>query len=780
LSNPLASKTVLGPRTEVPGMNRRLLLPLALAGIVLTGVAGADIYEVYVTQLPSGWALSPATGGPHATTGTMPQGLALSPDGTKLAVVESGDLPPALRILNAADLSLVRTVKLHGAFGKPVWQNANTVWVAGANGDNIVAVDAGTGNVVRTIKIGKGTWPAAVALSPNHTRLAVADDGSADVNVVDLKTGELTQFPAGGHPSDVTFSADGAKLYVASRSQSVVRAITLSDGSDVSIRVAYHPSAMALSTDGKQLFVAAGDDDVVDVIDTTVDADTGVIDVHLTGPRVLGNGSLPNGLHVSGNTLYVTLGGANEVAEIVARKVVAEAPTGWYPTGVDVGTDGSLYISNGKGEGDHPNPQFNPWRHTLGYVADLAVGSVRKIAPLLPSSDNVALDNATPQWTAPPDAQTVLRPNGPIQHVIYIIKENRSYDQVLGDISQANGDASLVMFGNAITPNQHALSLRFGIFDNAYVNAQVSADGHNWTDAGIANDYVERFWPPSYGDRRDAYDFQNGVGPDVPHSGYLWDAAARAHITYRDYGEDEDASDTGHAQSGTTDHPNLKQHIDPRYVGWDLGYSDAKRFAEWKREFDGFVRDGNLPQFEIVYLPNDHTHGTSAGAPSPQAYVAQNDLAVGRLVEAISHSRYWASTAIFALEDDAQNGPDHVSDQRSTFYVASPYAKGGVQHDHYSTASVLHTMELILGLKPLTLYDDTAQPMYAAFGLTPDLTPYDAIAPSPAILRGVNKKTTYGAALSARQNWNDPDEVQPDLLNKILERDILGHTVRTR
>jgi DNA-binding beta-propeller fold protein YncE len=758
---------------EVGSMTRRILLLLALAGVALLGTA-----PTLVALLPSGWRLS-APNGPLAVTGTMPQGIALSPDGTQLAVVESGDNPPALRILATGDLSGVRTVALAGAFGKPVWQNADTVWVAGANADDVVAVDTTTGKIVTTLQLAKGAWPAAIALSPDATTIAVANDASANVVTIDLASGARAQYPVGDHPSDLAFSPDGTTLYVASRSQSTVHAIGLASGSNAAIHVGDHPAALALSPNGNRLFVAASDDDAIDVIDTAINARVGSIDMRLHGGRVHGNGALPNALRAVGDALYVTLGGANAVAMIRGGKIVAEVPTGWYPTGVDVGRNGSVYVSDGKGEGTHVNSQFNPFnRRSGGYVAALAVGSVRKMPPLVASAQDVALINAMPQWTAPPAAQTMVRPNGPIRHVIYVIKENRSYDQVLGDIRRANGDPSLVMFGNNVTPNQHAIARRFGIFDNSDTNAQVSADGHNWTDAAIADDYVERFWPPDYAGRRSTYDFQDGIGADVPHSGYLWDDAARAHITYRDYGEDIDPLGTEHPPLTTT-FPGLRGHYDPQYVGWGLDYRDADRVAEWKREFEGFIRNGNLPQLEIVYLPNDHTKGTKAGAFTPQAYVAQNDLAVGTLVDVVSHSKYWGSTAIFVLEDDAQNGPDHVSDQRSTFYVASPYANGGVHHERYSTAAVLHTIEIILGLQPLSLYDDTAQPMYAAFSLTPHLQPYNAIRPKYD-MNARNTRMAYGAALSARQNWAQPDQVDPTLLNTILERSILGHTVHPR
>jgi YVTN family beta-propeller protein len=533
---------------------------------------------------------------------------------------------------------------------------------------------------------------------------------------------------------------------------------------------------LALSADGTKLYVAQSDDDAVGVIDTRTNTKIGDISVRANASRATAYGASPNALAVRGSDLFVSLGGENAVALIRSGRVVKRIPAGWYPTGVAVGDDGTLYVSNGKGEGMPANPQFNPFRHNSpGYVGSITVGSVRAIpaSAYAGSARNTsALANVTPAWTPAPTGATILHAHGPIQHVIYIIKENRSYDQVLGDIAGANGDPKLVEFGRSITPNQHALAQRFGTFDNAYADAQVSANGHNWTDAAFANDYVERFWPPSYGDRRDTYDAQSGTAPDVPRNGYLWDAALRSHVSFRDYGEDIDFPGHGVA-IGVNTFPGLRGAFDPKYIGWDLSYSDMSRFAEWKREFDAYVAGGKLPQLEIVYLPNDHTSGTAPGKLTPQAYVATNDLAVGKLVETVSHSRYWKSTAIFILEDDAQNGPDHVSDQRSTFYIASPYARGGMQHGRYSTVSFVRTIELLLGLPPLSIYDQTAQPLYSAFAThAVNSAPYTAI--TPAIdLKQTNQKTAYGAALSAKLDFTHPDAVNPAVLN-----DIIAHAAR--
>ncbi|MBV8244930.1 MAG: YncE family protein, partial [Candidatus Eremiobacteraeota bacterium] len=403
-------------------------------------------------------------------------------------------------------------------------------------------------------------------------------------------------------------------------------------------------------------------------------------------------------------------------------------------------------------------------RGSPGYVAASLAGSIRRIDLNAIHGDDDAYANVERYAAAP--SQTVVRTGGPIKHVIYVIKENRSYDQVLGDLKIGDGDPNLVLFGQAVTPNQHALARRFGVLDRAFTNSQVSADGHNWSTAAFANDYLERYWPPQYGGRRDLYDFEDGAVASVPRGGYLWDAAARANVTFRDYGEFV-TNPTSPGGDVTTHMEGLRDRFSPKYPGFDLRFDDLDREKIWLAEFRDYERNGNLPALEIVRLPNDHTAGTRPGALTPQAYVAQNDAALGKLVDAVSHSRYWHSTAIFSVEDDAQNGPDHVDDQRSTFYVISPYARGGVVHEHYSTASVLRTIEVLLGLTPMSIYDTVAPPMYAAFGTTARLQPFSALPPHIDITAR-NAKTAYGAQESARMDFDDADAVDPDRLNAIL------------
>ncbi len=724
-----------------------LAAALALGAVTATGSI----------LLPTNWHISPPLG-PVATTGTMPQGVALSPDGKELAVVEAGVARPALRIFSVPSLQTLEDIPLDDAFGKPVWRDATTMVVAGGQSGRVLAVD------LRTQKVRaepSGSFIDAVTITPNA--VVAVDDIQAAVDVA--HRGPNSKFEklahVGAHPADALALPDGT-IAVANKGESTIS--ILRSGSSEAFPVDLHPAALALSPDGTKLYVACADADAIDVVDTKSDRVVQRINVGL--PQ--GVGASPNALAVAHDgTLYVTLGAENAVAEIRNGKVVARVPTGWYPTGVAV-DERNVYVSDGKGESAHANPQFDPFRaHSSGFVARLLVGSVRTIQRSAFGTESTASVLANIPTPMPTPPQTIVHPNGPIRHVIYIIRENRTYDQILGDLAGANGDPQLVEFGEKNTPNNHAIAKRFGIFDNTYADAQVSADGHNWSTAAFANDYLERLWPPDYGGRRKLYDFEDGAVASTPRNGYLWDDADRHHVSVRDYGEFVSYA-KGRTGLVTTSMPGLKGRIDPHYPPFDLRVSDAVRLKEWKREFDAFAQNGGLPALEIIRLPNDHTSGTKPGAWTPQAYVAENDLAFGEIVAAVSHSRYWKSTAIFAIEDDAQNGPDHVSDQRTTFYLASPYASRGVHHAHYTTAAVLRTIELLLGLPPMSIYDAVASPLYDAFSLRPEnASAYDAL-PESIDLNARNSKTAYGARRSSRMDWTHADRVDDRVLNDIL------------
>jgi hypothetical protein len=377
-----------------------------------------------------------------------------------------------------------------------------------------------------------------------------------------------------------------------------------------------------------------------------------------------------------------------------------------------------------------------------------------------------------------PDERVIPRRPGdpsPIKHVIYVVKENRTYDQMLGSLGKGNGDPSLNLFGDESAPNQRELARRFVTLDNFYANSEVSADGWNWSTAATANTYVQKTWPANYSGRGRSYDFEGGnfstaPGAD-PTNSYIWDRLTRGSVAYRNYGFW--ASGAVPAVVAPTE-PELAANTDTAYPGYNLGITDQVRVQEWLKEFAGYKAAGNLPAVQFVRLPNDHTSGTRPGAPTPKAMVADNDLALGRLVEAVSNSQFWLETAIFVVEDDAQNGPDHVDAHRTVALVISPYTQTGkVDSTFYSTVAMLRTMELIAGVPPLTQFDAAATPMLNAFSAKPNTKPYTAIVPQQSLTE-TNAASAPMAAESLALDLSAEDRADEQLLNQAIWQSVKG------
>jgi phospholipase C len=381
-----------------------------------------------------------------------------------------------------------------------------------------------------------------------------------------------------------------------------------------------------------------------------------------------------------------------------------------------------------------------------------------------------------------------VRAYPPFEHVIYVIKENRTYDQLLGDLRQGDGDSSLVFFPRSVAPNHHALAERFGLFDRFFVNAEVSPDGHNWSMAAYATDYLEKTVPSNYSARGRTYDYEGtnrGVIPEddaaEPASGYLWNLAEHKPITFRNYGEfvvpsrregDNDPLPSGYRGNK----PFLFSNTNPKYPGFDLTIRDQHRVDVWLDEFKQQVETGTMPALEIVRLPNDHTSGAAAGRPTPRAAVADNDLALGRMVEAVSRSPLWGKTVFFVVEDDAQNGPDHVDAHRSPLFVISAYSHAGVVHRFANTTDVLRTIEEILDLPSMSQFDHFGRPLRDIWASAPDLRPYAPLVPGVS-LDEMNPRGTRGARESSRLDLRIEDAADEELFNQVLWRAIKGDTV---
>ena len=775
-------------------------------------------------RLPTGLWLHPA-GRQVRLQGTLPLGAALTPGGKALIVTCGGALQGLATVDVAAGaergwLPFQTPDRRHGyrptggAFqGLTLSPDGGTVYAAGGGMDRVnVFRRDGAGGLTALGSLpdpppapGGASFPAGLDRNGPGTRLYAANNLSDTLAVFSVPgRRRLGQVPVGGYPLAVAALADGSKVYVSSERDAVVSVVDphglkrLRD-----IRVGAHPDALQLTRDGRRLFVANGDSDTISVVDTRTDR---VLRTVLLRPAGQGGlpGVTPTGLALPPDerTLYVTLADLNAVAVLALNGSRDDAhlrgyvPAGWYPTAIQVRPDGeTLCVVNGKGAAARlPNPQGpGPTRggDPARYIHDILRGGVS----LIPVPDAKTLARQTRQVLADAGAPAPPALTLPIMHVLYIIKENRTYDQVLGDEPQGNGDPALVLFGRAVTPNQHALAARFELLDNFYDCAEVSADGWNWSTAGFANEYVQRTVPGQYSERAGSprprvrpYDYEGEnrdspvslLGkPDVAESpgGYLWDDVARHGLSLRNYGCFLTFG------GSRPDKPLLAGHTAPDFAGFNLTIPDSdaygparpvSRFAAWKREFDGYVQRGDLPAFELLRLPRDHTAGTTPGLDSPRAMAADNDYAVGEIVQAVSHSPFWKSSAIFVVEDDAQDGPDHVDCHRSTAYVISPYIKHhAVDHHFYNTDSVIRTMELLLHLPPMTRLDAVADPI-RAFSDAPDLTPYNALPPEKAILDERNTRASYGASRSRRMDFSQADAAPDDALNDILWHSIKG------
>jgi YVTN family beta-propeller protein len=787
------------------------------------------------TLLPNGWTLTPE--GAQIPVSDLPLNMAMSKDGRFLLVATNGYGP---QTINVVDLTAGRSTQVievkKSWLGLTFAPDGKRFYVSGGDDNEVLIFDFGSGRATDAGKLILGTpkyhalddkardnirregrgefaFPAGIAVSPDGKTLYTAENLSKKVAVIDLGAKEvITKIEVGEYPYDCVVSGDGKRAYVSNwGSRSVAVIDTAEKKVLTSIIVGDHPNDLELTRDDKTLYVANANSNTVSVIDT---AQLKVIEaistaLHPKSPI----GSTPNALALSPDekTLYIANADNNNIAIIdIAKRGKSEVegfiPTGWYPTSVRTSKDGKrLFVANGKGVASAANPRgpqpTKPRDHDTQYIGALLKGTVslidlpgktklaqltRRVYANSPYTDELLKSARAPRVkTAIP---VRIGEPSPIKHVIYVIKENRTYDQVLGDMPEGNGDPELCLFGEEVTPNQHALARQFVLLDNFYVDAEVSADGHNWSMGAYATDYIEKTWPTNYSRRGRTYDYEGSKKISRPTRGYIWDYCAAARISYRSYGEfvgvkDVKAGGGGDADQGLDRKPGdeyytmeeaLAGHFGPTFPPFNLAITDNTRVDRWLEEFRAYEQNGKLPQFQIVRLGNDHTQGTRPGVPTPRAYVADNDLALGRLVEAVANSEYWATTAIFVLEDDAQNGSDHVDAHRSPALVISPYTKRkSVDSTMYTTSSMLRTMELILGLPPMSQYDAAATPMYNSFTDKADLSPFKHL-PARVDLNEKNQANAPGAQRSMLMDF-DKEDAAPDVeFNEIIWKAVRG------
>ena len=764
--------------------------------------------------LNSGWRLTPA--GRQIPLDTLPMTSVLTPDRKYLLVLNGGYRPPSVSVLDAASGRVLGATPVpDGWLGLAVTPKGDRVYVGGGSRAAVFEFTFGAG-VLRAARTFPLAAPAQrtdrdfigdVTLSPDGRLLYAAELFRDDIAVINPQSGVvIDRIKTGRRPYRILFHPDGKSFFVTSWADGTLSHYdTVSNSLLTNVRLGPHPTDIVFRNGAPQtppdpdagggpayvarVFVAAANTNNVYAVGLTSANEmnlTESINVSLTPQQPLGMTPSALALAPDGKRLYVACSDANAVAVLDVTedrsRVEGFIPTGWYPTAVRALPSGTLVVLNGKGGRSFPNPNGpNPARQRdsegTGYVARLQTGTASWIEPFT--------DNQLDTWSKAVLANTPYNdekleqpdPLPAIEHVIYIVKENRTYDQVLGDMKEGNGDPALVLFGENVSPNHHKLAREFVLLDNFYVNADVSADGHNWSTSAIANDYVEKLWPSQYAGRRKTYDFEGGEPASQPPAGYLWTNAVAAGLSIRNFGywaqNTPDATPGGEQVARVLD-PVLAKVTNRFYRSFDLNYPDVERAKVFLKELSDDEKSGTMPRLMILRLPNDHTSGATPGKIAPLSSFADNDYALGMIVDSVSHSRFWPSTAIFVLEDDAQDGPDHVDSHRSPAFVISTFVKRHlVDSTMYNTTSMLRTMEFLLGLRPMTHFDAGARPMTSVFQRTPDTTPYTAEKPRIPLDQR-NPATGPGARASARMDFDEADDIDDDQLNNVLWLAIRG------
>jgi len=741
-------------------------------------------------RLPNGWSLTPA--GSSLPLGDLPLNIAVSSNRRYAAVTNNGQSTQTIQLLDAKNDKLLDQVVIGKSWGGIAFSNNEKFLYASGGNDNWILQYSIQNNkliTTDTFKLGL-PWPkqlispTGIMLNDKKHLMYVVTKENNSLYVIDLQNHQVLQtIPLSAEAYGCLLSPDKKELYISLWGGDKIMVYNteqkiLTD----SIAVGDNPNDLCVSRDGKYLYVANANDNSVSVIDIAQRKVLETLNAALYPTKL--SGSTSNGVAISdnGKTLYIANADNNCLAVFDISKPGNSVsngfvPTGWYPTCVR--TLGSkLYVANGKGFSSFANPAGpNPYGRkehvmihqgdssqpkTVQYIGGGLLMGTLSIVPI-PSVQQLAVYSQAVYHNTPyqKEQETVKESPAPVKHVFYIIKENRTYDQVLGDVKEGNGDTSLVLFGEKITPNQHKLVHDFVLLDNFYVDGEVSADGHNWSMGAYATDFMEKNWPTSYGSRG-----VGAKGPTALNKKYIWDQANQSNISYRTYGE--------FANKNNVTIPVLKGHTASRFEGFNLRIMDTARYAIWQADFDSLLSANALPQLMTIRFGNDHTEGMAAGRPTPFAHVADNDLAIGMFLEHLSKSMVWKESVVFILEDDAQNGPDHVDAHRSPAYIAGGYIKRNfVDHSMYTTSSIIRTIELLLGMTPMTQYDAAAVPMWNCFSSSADITPFIAL-PETVNLTDRNPTGTKLAALSKGLDFSREDVIDDQFMNMLTWKGIKG------
>lgn len=791
--------TMVRCRNQCEGRSLYKSLAWSLVLSILSAGTAAQERErfAYTSPLATGVRLDPE--GEFVDLGSMPLGMVMAPDGKRLVVVLGGWREQGIQVVDLDSRRVTHTIPQDAAFyGAAFSADGKALYVSGGNEDIVYAYSWNDGDARFDKKIILGEkkpdktgsrYPAGLAASRQGDLLYVAENvGDALAVVSPSSTQVLQRFPTDHYPYAVEVAADGNVYVSAWGGQTVSIFHARADGTLSNagrLAVGPRPSALASNRDGSQLFVALAGIDQIAVVDTH----TRKVLRYLQdkAPGAPSEGSTPNALALSqdGTKLYVAEADNNAIAVFgvsarTAKQTGREAvrplgriPTDWYPTAV-LEMSKKLFVLSGKGHGSHGNPDGpipgEGIKRPLGYDLGQLNGSLRicstNISPgmLAQFSRRVAEAN---MWNQPRSSPKYP----PFKHVVYIIKENRTYDQVFGDLKEGDGDPNLVFFGREVSPNHHALALRFGLFDRFFTNAEVSSQGHIWSTAAYVTDYGEKLVHSAYSDRRGDID---GEEADEPLGGFLWDLAEKKGIWFRDYGEMVKGP-----EGWPVTQRDLRADVSPIYPEFNLKIADQQRADAWIKELQEFVAKGEMPALEVLHLPSDHTAGGRAGYPSPRAYMADNDLALGRIVEALANSPFWKDSVVFVLEDDSQAGPDHVDSHRSPFLAISAYSLPGTIHRFVNTTDVVAAIEDILGLGRMSKFDYFSRSLADVFSETPNLAPYNALIPQ-VDRKELNPSQGAAARMSEGLDLSAADRIEDALFNRVLWYMLKPDTVAPR
>lgn len=750
-------------------------------------------------SLPNGWKLSPV--GRMLSVGDLPLNIAVSHSGKMLAVTNNGQSDQSIHLIDSEKMELIDSVIIaKGWLGITFSKDDKSLYASGGNDNWVMRYQIKERRLVPadTLIFGK-RWPnpisiAGIAVDDQKQLLYAVTKENNSLYVYDLKERKIKkQISLGGQGYTCILSDDCKILYISCWGcDKVISFDTRKEIVTGWIPVGDNPNDLCTTRNGKYLFVCNANDNSVSVISTGQNRVIETLNTALFPDSP--SGSTTNSLALSEDekTLYIANADNNclavfDVSNPGTCKSKGFIPAGWYPTCVRV-VKNTIFVTNGKGltskanpNGPNPNSKREGVVYQKGskkkvkveYIGGLFTGTLQAIT--IPDAAEQSVYSQMVYENTPYSREREMISTGepgnpipskvgalsPIKYVFYVIKENRTYDQVLGDIPEGNGDTTLTLFGKNITPNLHAIAKQFVLLDNFYVDGEVSADGHNWSMGAYATDYLEKNWPSSYGGRGGAYPGEAAIEIANNKNGFLWDYCKRYGVSYRTYGEFISDFDTPNI-------PSLKDHFCHNYSGFDLSVRDTVRLSMWKHDFDSLLVMGSVPRLNTIRFGNDHTEGMKIGRPAPIAHAADNDLAVGLFVEYLSKSPIWNESVVIIIEDDAQNGPDHVDAHRSTTYVAGGFVKQGyVDHTMYSTSSALRTIELILGLPPMSQYDAAAEPMWRCFNASANHPPFKAL-DNIVDLNLKNTEVNKFSKLSEKFDFRKEDRIPDAQFNAVL------------